>query len=128
MIIDDALLDKVLAQAEENERLRINYNFHKTLDANAQRLLNALVPGTHLPIHRHWYSDETFMLIRGRIVVVLYNDNKEEIKRTELDTSKGKYGVHIPVGVWHTVEVYEPSVIFEVKDGPYMPISENDIL
>ena len=74
MIIDKKLLDEVSAKAKVSERLRMNYNFHETLDAKAQRLLNALEPGTILPIHRHRETAETYILLRGRIRVIFYND------------------------------------------------------
>ena len=127
MIIDKQLLDKVSDQAKKNERLRMNYNLHESLDAKAQRLLNALEVGTVLPIHRHQHTAETYILLRGRINVMFYNDEGKEIERYELQPDEGCYGVHIPQGQWHTLEVLESSVIFEVKDGPYMPLKTEDI-
>lgn len=128
-IINDCLLDGVTQQAKESARLRMNYNFHDSLDSPAQRLLNALELGTVLPIHRHQTTAETYVLIRGRIKVLFYNDLKEITEETVLDPKIGAYGVHIPIGQWHTLEVLESgSVIFEVKDGPYRPISEVDML
>ncbi len=127
MIIDNQLLDKVSDQAKSNERLRMNFNLHDNLDAKAQRLLNALEVGTVLPIHRHQHTAETYLLLRGRINVMFYNDEGEEMERYELQSGEGRYGVHIPQGQWHTLEVLESSVIFEVKDGPYMPLKSEDI-
>ena len=126
MLIDDKLLDEVAAKAKASERLRMNYNLHETLDAKAQRLLNALEPGTVLPIHRHPHTAETYMLLRGRIDVMFYDDTRREIQRFELDPRRGNYGVQIPKGQWHTLEVHESSVIFEVKDGPYTPLAPED--
>lgn len=128
MIIDNQLLDQVSNQAKESERLRMNFNFHDTLDAKAQRLLNALEVGTILPVHRHQHTAETYILLRGRINVMFYNDEGEEVERYELQSGAGSYGVHIPKRQWHTLEVLESSVIFEVKDGPYMPLGVEDIL
>ncbi|WP_251623250.1 WbuC family cupin fold metalloprotein [Odoribacter lunatus] len=128
MIIDEILLDDVCAQAKHSERLRMNYNFHDSLDAKAQRLLNALEPGTILPIHRHRHTAETYILLRGRIDVVFYNNAGGVTERFELNPQENKYGVHIPKGQWHTIEVRESSVIFEVKDGPYIPIEPEDML
>ena len=128
MIIDNQLLDQVSNQAKESERLRMNFNFHEALDAKAQRLLNALEVGTALPIHRHQHTAETYILLRGHINVMFYNDKGEEISRYELQSGIGNYGVHIPKGQWHTIEVLESSVIFEVKDGPYMPLGVKDVL
>ena len=128
MIIDNELLDKVSAQAQASDRLRMNYNLHESLDAKAQRLLNALEPGTVLPIHRHRHTAETYILLRGRMDVVFYGETGAETKRYRLDPVVGNYGVHIPVGQWHTIEVREPSVIFEVKDGSYTPLAPEDIM
>ncbi len=128
MIIDNQLLDQVSNQAKESDRLRMNFNLHEALDAKAQRLLNALEVGTVLPIHRHQHTAETYILLRGRINVLFYNDKGVEVERYELQPEAGSYGVHIPKGQWHTLEVLESSVIFEVKDGPYMPLSVDDIL
>ena len=128
MILDKALLDSITTKARESERLRMNYNLHDSLDAKAQRLFNALEPGTHLPIHRHKHTAETYILLRGRIDVLFYNDHGVVVERYELDPKREIYGVHIPKGQWHTIEVHESSVIFEVKDGPYMPIDPSDIL
>ena len=111
----------VYAQAQASERLRMDYNLHESLDAKTQRLLNALEPGTFLPIHRHRHTAKTYILLRGRIDVVFYGETGAEIERHRLDLAVGNYGVHIPVGQWHTIEVCKPSVIFEVKDGPYTP-------
>ncbi|MDD2294061.1 MAG: WbuC family cupin fold metalloprotein [Bacteroidales bacterium] len=128
MIIDTQLLDKVAAEARRSPRLRMNYNLHESLDAKAQRLLNALEPGTVLPIHRHNHTAETYILLRGSINVIFYNDDGSRKECFALDPRCGKYGVQIPKGQWHTLEVNEPSVIFEVKDGPYTPLEEKDIL
>ena len=127
--IDTNLLNGVTAQAKESPRLRMNYNFHASLEAKAQRLLNALEPGTVLPVHRHPHTSETYLLLRGKIRVMFYNDAKEETESTVLDPLTGDYGVHIPAGQWHTLEVLESgSVLFEVKDGPYTPLGEDDLL
>ena len=128
-LINEDLLNEVTLQAKESPRLRMNYNLHDSLEAKAQRLLNALEPGTILPIHQHPHTAETYLLLRGRIQVMYYNDRKEETERVTLDPMKGSYGVHIPAGQWHTLEVLESgSVIFEVKDGPYRPLGEEDLL
>lgn len=129
MIIDEKLLDGVTEKAKASERLRMNYNLHDSLDAKAQRLLNALEPGTILPIHRHPHTAETYILLRGRIDVIFYDGEGNEIQRFHTDPKNGNYGVHIPANQWHTVEVLESgSVIFEVKDGPYMPLAPEDLL
>ena len=128
MIINNKLLDRVEEQAAESPRLRMNFNFHESLDAKAQRLINVLLPGTVLPIHRHTHTAETYVLLRGRMMVVFYDDLGCQTERYLLDPSIGNYGVNIPKGQWHGIEVIEPSAIFEVKDGPYMPIGPEDTL
>lgn len=128
MIIDNNLIDKVSAEAEESPRLRMNFNLHESLDAKAQRLINVLLPGTVLPIHRHRHTAETYVLLRGKMFVVFYDDMGAQIERYLLDPAIGNYGVHIPIGQWHGIEVIEPSAIFEVKDGPYTPLSPEDTM
>ncbi|MDE6257781.1 MAG: WbuC family cupin fold metalloprotein [Muribaculaceae bacterium] len=128
MIIDDRLIDRVEGEAKESPRLRMNYNFHESLDAKAQRLMNVLLPGTIIPIHRHRHTAETYVLLRGKMVVAFYNDMGAQTDRFLLDPKKGNYGVQIPKGQWHGIEVIEPSAIFEVKDGPYMPIEPEDMM
>ena len=128
-IIDKCLLDSVSSDAKESCRLRMNYNFHDSLDAPCQRLLNALEPGTVVPIHRHKHTSETYILLRGKLKMMFYNDKKEVIDESILSIEVGNYGIHIPAGVWHSMEVLaSDTVIFETKDGPYMPIQECDIL
>ena len=128
-IINKELLDEITRQAKESPRLRMNYNLHDNLDAKAQKLLNALEPGTILPIHRHPNTNETYLLLRGKLNVILYNDKKEVLETMHLDTANGNYGLDIPAGQWHSVEVLESgTVILEVKDGPYFPFQPEDIL
>lgn len=128
MIIDTKLLDEVTIKAEESSRLRMNFNLHNSLDAKAQRLINVLLPGTILPIHRHKHTAETYILLRGKMFVVFYNEIGGQMERYLLDPVMGNYGVQIPAGQWHSIEVVEPSAIFEVKDGPYTPLEPEDML
>lgn len=129
MIITYQLLDTISTQAKESPRLRMNYNLHESLDAKVQRLFNAVEPGTVIPIQRHQNTAETLMLVRGKMKVVLYNDNKNIIEEAILSHESGNYGVHIPVGVWHCVEILEPgTVMFEVKEGPYEPLKPEDMM
>lgn len=128
-IIDQQLLDRVSGQAQNHPRLRMNHNFHDSVEANVQRLLNALEPGTQLPIHRHRHTEETYVLLRGRIKVMYYDDHGTETDSTVLDPNESTYGIHIPIGQWHSLEVLEPgTVIFEVKEGPYAPLGAEDML
>lgn len=129
MIITSELLDTVSNQAKKSPRLRMNYNLHETLDAKVQRLFNAMEPGTVIPIQRHRSTAETLMLVRGKMKVILYDDNKNIIEESVLSHELGNYGVHIPAGVWHCVEILEPNtVMFEVKEGPYAPLAPDDIM
>ena len=108
------LFDKTLL----NPRFRQNYDL-KNPDDNGQRMLNALMPGTDVPIHRHTQSNETVILLCGKIIEILYDDTGNETERFHLDPTLGNFGCVIPAGVWHSVDVLEPSVIFEAKDGRY---------
>ena len=129
MLIDKKLLDEVTERAKASERLRMNYNLHDSLEAKAQRLLNALEPGTLLPIHRHRHTAETYIVLRGAIKVLFYDENKMLTDEYTVHPEEKVYGVHIPAGQWHTLEVLESgTVIFEVKDGPYAPPKPEDIL
>ena len=128
-IIHKQLLDHVSGLARENARLRKNFNFHEGDESASQRLLNALEPGTVLPVHRHMNTDETYVLLRGRLKVIFYNDKKNVTDCCTLDPLSGMYGVNIPAGQWHTIEILAPdTVIFECKDGPYAPLNSEDIL
>lgn len=128
-IINSDLLNKVSVSAKHNSRLRMNFNFHKSLEANSQRLLNALEPGTEIPIHRHLNTYENYIILRGKLKVLFYNDMHELTNSILLDPIIGNFGIEIPMGQWHSIEVLESgTVIFEVKDGPYSPITEKDIL
>jgi cupin fold WbuC family metalloprotein len=128
-IIDKKLLDKVSDKAKSNVRLRMNHNLHPSLDSNAQRLLNALEPGTVIPIHRHSDTSETYVILRGSLNMLLFNDKKELTARVELNPLKGKYGIDLPKNQWHTLEVLETgTIIFEVKDGPYKALEPIDVL
>lgn len=128
-IINQILLDELSQKASESERLRMNHNLHDSLENPVQRLLNALEPGTIIPIHRHLHTDEVYILLTGSIRVMLYNDEKEIIDTFLLNPIEGNHGIQIPAGQWHGIEVLEHgSVIFEVKQGPYLPLSKDDVL
>ena len=128
MLIDSVLIDELLAKAEACERKRINFDLRNSADDQSQRMLNALLPGTVLPIHRHRDTAETVVVIRGCMTEIFYDDNGTEVARQLLSPSSGNYGLQIPAGQWHTIIVHEPTVIIECKDGPYTPIVAEDIL
>ena len=128
-VIDNSLLDKISADAKESPRLRMNYNFHQSLEDKCHRFLNAVEPGTVVPIHRHPTKDESFVILRGRVRVSTYNDEGNVVESCVLRQEEGRYGVDIPKGVWHTIEAMEPdSVIFECKEGPFVEHDVDGIL
>ena len=129
MVINSELLDNVSKQAKTSPRLRMNYNFHQSLDEKCHRFLNAVEPGTEVPIHKHPTKDETFVILRGKVRVSTHNDDGSIIDNVVLCPEEGRYGVNIPKGVWHTIEAMEPnSVIFECKEGPFVEHEVDGIL
>lgn len=128
-IIDEKLLDTITLEATENSRLRKNYNLHQSLDEKVQRLLNALEPGTKIPVHCHKHTDEVYMVLRGSLKVLFYDGDKNLLRSELLNPAKGQYGISIPRGEWHSIEVLEKgTVIFEVKEGPYRPLNDEEVL
>ena len=123
--IDKALLLSLREQAKASPRLRQNFDLRTSAADTSQRMLNVLEVGTQVPIHRHEKTTETVICIEGRLIEMFYEKDGEdfcEVARVELCPREGKYGVQIPQGVWHTIEVLEPSAIFEAKDGAYKKI------
>ena len=128
-LITEELLDTVTSQAKENSRLRMNYNFHASMDAPIHRLLNALEPGTVLPIHRHRKTSETVAILRGRAVQYLYDDNGCETDSVLLEAGGEVPAMQVEMGQWHRLEALESgTVIVEFKNGAYEPIGPEDIL
>lgn len=119
MEINKDFLGKLFEQAVENPRLRQNFDLRMSSADNSQRMLNALLPGTVVPVHRHPHSNENVILLCGKLVEIFCDDDGNETERIPLDPVVGNYGCVVPPGVWHTVEVLEPSVIYEAKDGRY---------
>ena len=137
--IDKQLIRELFDKAVTSERKRINYDLRTSPDDGGQRMLNALMPGTVVPIHRHPMSNETVICLSGKLVEIIYEEEDiakdfpmgidaqdvpsgkrfKESARYMLDPSVGNFGCVVPAGAWHTVEVLEPSVIFEAKDGKY---------
>lgn len=119
MEINKDLLGKLFEQAVVKPLLRQNLDLRTSANDNSQRMLNALLPGTVVPIHRHPQSTEDVFLLCGKIVEVVYDNEGNETDRILLDPTAGSYGCVVSQGAWHTVEVLEPSVIFEAKDGRF---------
>ena len=126
--IDTDLLDSLTEQAKCSPRLRMNLDLRNSAADTSQRMLNALQPGTKVPVHRHRETSETIICLQGCMDVVIYDDNAMEVLRVRLCPAEGKYGAQLLVGTWHTVEVYEPSTIFEAKDGAFAPASPEDVM
>jgi len=130
MKITQAVLDSLTEQAKASPRLRMNLDLRNSADDTSQRMLNAIEPGSVVPIHRHRKSSETVVCLRGRLIEEFY----DELERTcteaiELSPNGPVVALNIPIGQWHTVRVLESgTVIMEVKDGPYEPTGPEDIL
>ena len=130
MKITQALLDELTAKAKESPRLRMNLDLRDSAEDTSQRMLNAIEPGSPLPIHRHQKTSETVVCIRGRLVEEFYDDLERICtERIELSPNGPVVALNIPAGQWHTVQALESdTVILEMKNGKYEPISDVDVL
>lgn len=147
MEINKSLLDNLLEQAAANPRLRQNFDLRTSPEDGSQRMLNALLPGTSLPVHRHTKTTEVLVLLRGRMEEIFYEEGVEavlegdshctdvcrrkvvrETGRVLLEAGGPVPGLSIPVGQWHGIHVLEPTVILECKDGTYEPIVPEDMI
>ena len=129
MIIGETQLNEVSEMAKASPRLRMYYNFHQSLEDKCHRMLNAVEPGTVVPIHRHPTKDESFVILRGKVRVTTHNDDGSIIEDVVLSQESGNYGVDIPKNVWHKLEALESgSVIFECKEGPFVEHEEEGVL
>ena len=130
MKITQALLDNLTEQAKASPRLRMNMDLRNSVEDKSQRMLNAIEPGSPMPIHRHQHSSETVVCLRGRLVEEFYDELERRCTEAiELSPNGPVVAVNIPIGQWHTVRSLESgTVIMEVKDGPYEPLKPVDIL
>ena len=129
MVVDKKILDELTAKAKENPRLRCNLDMRNSEDDQSQRMLNALEPGTVMPIHRHLASSETVVIIRGRIRWLFYDEQGRITESTELWSDGNVRMLNVEKGHWHSLECLESgSVLFEAKDGPYHPLEEDEIM
>ena len=130
MQISQAVLDNLTEQAKTSPRLRMNLDLRNSPKDQSQRMLNAIEPGSPMPIHRHRESSETVVCLRGRLIEEFYDDHEQICTDTiELSPNGQIVALNIPIGQWHTVRALESgTVILECKDGPYEPISPEDIL
>ena len=128
--ITQTLMDRLTEQAKASPRLRMNLDLRNSADDKSQRMLNAIEPGSPMPIHRHQKTSETVVCLRGRLVWEFY-DELERIctDYIELSPNGRVVALNVPAGQWHTVKALESgSVIMEFKDGAYEPIGDEDIL
>lgn len=129
MKITQELLDDLTAAAKASPRLRMNRDLRNSPSDGSQRMLNAMEPGTVLPIHRHRSTSETVVCLRGHLRQFFYNDNGEVTEVIDLAPGSDCMALNIPAGQWHSVEALESgTVILEAKDGPYEPLGEGDVL
>ena len=128
MIIDGKILDKLTAQAKASPRLRMNMDLRNGPEDLSQRMLNAMEPGTVMPIHRHHASSETVVILRGEIRWIFYDDNGVETERVVLDADGWPRMLKVEKDRWHSWECLESgSVLYESKDGPYHPLEEDEV-
>ncbi len=128
MVIDEELLNQVSVQAKSSPRLRMNYNFHQSLEDKRHRMLNAIEPGSPLPIHRHRHTSETVVCLRGRLVEEFYDERGDLVDSVEVAPGGPTVAINIPIGQWHSVRALESgTVILECKDGKYEPTRPEDI-
>ena len=130
MKITQAILDDLTAKAKVSPRLRMNLDLRDSAEDTSQRMLNAIEPGSPLPIHRHQNTSETVICLRGRLVEEFYDDLERICtERIELSPNGPVVALNIPAGQWHTVQALESgTVILEMKNGKYEPISDVDVL
>jgi len=128
-LLKSSILDEITAMAADSPRLRMNSNLHESFEDIVQRMFNALEPGTIVPIARHPSSNETLIMLRGKLRILIYNDNKEIIEDVVIASNSENLGYHIPKGTWHQVESLEyGTVCFETSEGPYVPVTPEDTL
>ena len=129
MLITQTLLDTLTAQAKASPRLRQHFDLRNSEHDQSQRMLNALEPGTVLPIHRHLHTSESVAMLRGKAVWIFYDDQGHETSRHLIEAGGENPGIVVPMGQWHTLECLESgTVIMECKDGEYEPLTEEEIL
>ena len=129
MLISSALFNELSAQAKVSPRLRMNFDLRNTPDDQSQRMLNALEPGTMMPIHRHQNTSETVVVLRGKVKWLYYNDKGEVIETFLVAPGSDLIGLSVPKGQWHSLECLESgSVILETKDGAFEPMKDEDVM
>ena len=129
MIIDQEFLDKLSVEAGQSPRKRVHYDLRDTAEEGSMRMLNAVEPGTVIPIHRHLETSEEVIILRGEVEEVFYNPQGEETERFHLIAGGDAVAIHVPIGQYHTCRSLQPgSVIMEFKNGRYDPQTTDDLL
>ena len=129
MIIDNQLLDTLSSQAKASPRLRQSYDLRNTPEDKSQRMLNALEPGTVMPVHRHMKTSESIAMLRGKMVMRLYDDNGTIAEEFIMEAGGECPMAQVEAGRWHSLEVLEEgTVVFESKDGTWEPLTDEDIM
>lgn len=125
-LFTSTLFSDLLEQALNSPRLRVNFDLRNSSEDTSQRMLNALQSGTKVPVHRHKETSETVILLKGKMKEIFYDENGKITD--EFLLNQDCIGINIPKNQWHTIEVLEPSIIIEMKDGSYKPLDNNDIM
>ena len=129
MIVNTELLESISEKAKENPRLRQSFDLRNSESDHSQRMLNALEPGTVMPIHRHRNSSETMIVVKGSLKEYFYDDQGNVIGEWVCAPNTDCIGINIPAGQWHNLVCLESgTVLFESKDGPWSPLADEDIL
>lgn len=145
-LINEELLIDLQEKAKGNERLRMNFDLRTSAEDTSQRMLNALQPGTKMPIHRHMKSSETVVCISGCLDWIFYEELPDmecgrshdgekvteeakfkEVARFRICPREGQFGIQVPMMAWHSIVVHEPSIVFEAKDGAYAPLGPEEV-
>ena len=128
-LLDSALLAPVIDAARQSPRLRKNLNLHQSTEEPAQRFFNAMEPDSYVPPHRHFQpgKEETLIVVRGSLGVFEFDDAGGVTRAARIAAGGEAFGIHVPLGVWHSIVALEPgSVFIEVKGGPYIPFVPED--
>lgn len=127
MFITESILNEIEKKAKCSPLLRANLCLHTSVEDKVQKMINILLPGTQIPIHRHLYTCETLVLLRGSIIITYHDSHGIETERFHL-SKENSYVIDIPTGQWHNVIVEEPAALLEIKEGPYHPLSKDEML
>ena len=127
MVLTSELLDRLSQEAKTSERLRMNLDLRNSTADQSQRMLNALEPGTRVPVHRHQDTNETVVMLRGSIRELFFDEAGQITEEIQLQANAEPSAMNIPAGAWHTLECLEPgTILLEMKDGPFVPRQPED--